>query len=314
MNSRYNLAGSGICNLFHLRFWHTAAGENPCLCKVVLRNIIYSFLAEYGACTRSNYGVRHSAKESLFRCNETLQLLRCRHRYFRLCFRIAQLKGKINKEDTGVCNARRHFRICTLFLHCDSLNKFALRNALALYFFNFYIPYIDFAPGCNMLDSINNKVRQHLFISLGPLSRHCSHCNVPQNILVFKRQSLLPQDLKSFGGSQAVSFSNHSRMNLFVEQSFCIFQQFSSKQRGRSCAIANFTFLCLCNLYHHARRGMVKFHLLQNCYAVICNNDISSAVDRHLVHAFWPKGRFNNICNNSRCKNVSALCVLSKCA
>src|SRR6267143_4392669 len=103
-------------------------------------------------------------------------------------------------------------------------------------------------------------------------------------------------------------------MDVLFDQVFRPLEQFSRQDDSRGRAIARFLVLGLRDLNEHLRGGVLDVDFLEDRHAIVCDDDVSQAVDEHLVHPARAEGRADRIRNGLRRCDVVELRSLAALA
>jgi hypothetical protein len=96
-------------------------------------------------------------------------------------------------------------------------------------------------------------------------------------------------------------------VNTLFEHSFGLLHQGADKDDRSGGPVADFIVLCPCDLDHHLCAGVLHGNLGKNGRAIVCDNDIARAADKHLVHAPWAKSGLDGTGNCLCRRNIRAL-------
>ena len=100
-------------------------------------------------------------------------------------------------------------------------------------------------------------------------------------------------------------------MHILVDEVLATLQQFSSKHHSGCGTIVAVLLLSFRHFDNHLGSRMLNVHFLENRCSIVGDDDITHAIDEHLVHALWAKRGPNRISNCFRSRNIVALCSLS---
>src|SRR5713226_6339047 len=152
-------------------------------------------------------------------------------------------------------------------------------------------------------------------------SARCSATVLTAFTAMSARSSLCPladfEDIEVIArllGCLAVAGCDDGRMNVLLDEVFRSLEQLSREDHGGRRAVARFLVLGLRDFDEHLRGRMLDVNLLEDRHAIVRDDDVSQAVDEHLVHAARAEGRANRIRNGLRRCDVVELRSLAALA
>ncbi len=98
-------------------------------------------------------------------------------------------------------------------------------------------------------------------------------------------------------------------MNVLFNEVFTTLEKFPRNDDRAGGPIVAVLFLSFGNFDNHLGCRMLNVHLFQNGCTIVGDNDITHAIDEHLVHAFGTQCGPNCVCNRFCGCNVVALCT-----
>ncbi len=143
----------------------------------------------------------------------------------------------------------------------------------------------------NGLGSLDGQLGKGLAVPAHRLSSHGGHGDLEQSLVALDLDSGPVEDLHGLGRGEPVPVRDDGRVDVGLDELLSLLEQFTGQHHGSGGAVAALGILGLGDLNDHLGSGVLNIDLLQNGHAVVGDDDISQAVDQHLVHALRSQRR-----------------------
>mmetsp|Transcript_53204 Transcript_53204/g.105673 ORF Transcript_53204/g.105673 Transcript_53204/m.105673 type:complete len:285 (+) Transcript_53204:842-1696(+) len=237
-------------------------------------------------------------------------ILGCANVELVLCLRLWWLKGARQYCHLRITNDLGHLRMAKVLVHNDAIDQLRFLQFAAYLAFNLNEIEVDIPPlqGGHREHSVNANTSQLILAAAHYLGTQCgARCLQDRGLVVglyvdSARNLLYLPD--GHLASLFVACRDSKWVDALVKQTYGLLKEGPSNNDDSGSAVTDLVVLRFGQVHQKLGNVVLHIHFLQNCGAIIGNQDVTVRPNYHLVHALGPHGAANSLGNGLCSKDV----------